>query len=96
MKTRDREADMKVVARMLLTNLKRDSCEYGGWGLDPKRPFGNSDPERDILRELGVEPDDDDEEYTNRQISYAASLYDELGPWLIKFAEDLVKRGTLK
>ena len=87
MKGRDRETDMKKLARMFFENLERDSCEYGGWGLDPKRPFGNSDVEDDILRGIGVEPLEEGDDYTDSQRQYAAALYDGLGEWLKEFAK---------
>ncbi|MCU1325011.1 MAG: hypothetical protein JWN34_381, partial [Bryobacterales bacterium] len=36
-------------------------CEYGAPEIDPKRPYGNSSVEYDILEILGVKPDSEDD-----------------------------------
>jgi hypothetical protein len=85
MKGRDREKDMRILAGMFFQNLEQDDMEYGGWGLDGKRPFGNSDVEGDILDELpDMEPEAEDGSYSEEQAEYAAELYSDLGPWLQK------------
>jgi hypothetical protein len=55
-----RQADMKTLAQMFFAHLRRDRCEYGGIGIDSKRPFGNSDVEGDILEGIGCKPEGDD------------------------------------
>lgn len=76
-----RQADMNVLAQMFFSHLRRDRCEYGGIGIDCKRPFGNSDVEGDILEGIGATMEGDDGEglcWSSTQRRYAASLYDDL------------------
>lgn len=77
---RNKEKDMRILAGMFFNNLQRDDIEYGGWGIDGKRPFGNSDVEGDILEELSIEPEIDG--YSEEQREYASELYGDLGDWL--------------
>jgi len=60
-------------------NLEIDTdCEFGSIGLNPKRPFGNSDVEDDILEIVEVEPlhfDDCQSSYSWEQKNYARDLY---------------------
>lgn len=93
MTTRNRQQDLEKLATEFFKNLRFDDSAYlGSWGLNQKRPFGNSDAERDILDiigfkhscpncgfELDVEPQ---EEYSESALEYARSLYKELGPYL--------------
>lgn len=82
MNDRDKEADLWKLADAFFGNLEREQhMEYGGWGLDDKRPFGNSDVHDDILEIINCSPVVDD--YQSReQEDYAAELYDELGGFL--------------
>lgn len=83
---RDRSADMKTLAIAFFENLERDNCEYGGWGVDSKRPFGNSDVDGDIIDLLFS--DDEDEAYNEQRRDdedlrhYVKGLYDDLGDYL--------------
>jgi hypothetical protein len=82
-----RENDMVVLGKAFFQNLRRDNFEYGGIGIDCKRPFGNSDVEADILKMIGSSPEGDDGDgpcWSSKQRSYAASLYDGLIGWLQK------------
>lgn len=85
---RDREADLDKLADAFFENLEReDRCEYGGWGLDDKRPFGNSYVAGDILELIGWEPegewpDSGRTDYSRAQQDYAHGLYDDLGDHL--------------
>jgi len=83
---RDEQKDLKRLADAFFDELCMLDIEYGGIGLDPKRPFGNSDVERDILELLDCEPEGDDGEaecYSSKQRAYAESLYREkLIPYL--------------
>jgi hypothetical protein len=77
--------DMQKLARAFFDNLQRDNCEYGGIGVDSKRPFGNSDVEGDILELLGAEPEGDDghdKVWSSDQRKYAASCYSHLIEYL--------------
>lgn len=59
---RDTTADLQVLANAFFQNLMVSNYEYGGIGVDSKRPFGNSDVEYDILEMLGCEAEGDDGE----------------------------------
>lgn len=77
--------DMIILVEAFFRNLQRDNCEYGGIGIDAKRPFGNSDVEGDILDMLDQLPEGDDGEgpcWSSKQRQYAAALYDNLIPYL--------------
>lgn len=77
---------MLLLADAFYGSLEREGhCEYGGWGLDHKRPFGNSFVEGDILSIIGAEPEqpyDGAMVWSEEQIDYAAVLYDGLGDFL--------------
>lgn len=81
---RDRTSDLDRLADAFFKNLERESrMEYGGWGLDDKRPFGNSSVAEDILEIIEWPPVADDY-YSNEQQEYAHELYDDLGEHLRK------------
>jgi len=61
--------------------LRRGDCEYGGWGLDDKRPFGNSDVAGDIAKIIGLQVDGDTG-ITGAQREYCDGLYDDLPEYL--------------
>lgn len=83
---RNEQDDLKKLANAFFAELCMLEWEYGGIGLDPKRPFGNSNVERDILELLDCEPDGDDgepESFSSEQREYARQLYrDKLIPYL--------------
>lgn len=57
---RSRDADLYNLTRAWVSRLRWESCEYGGWVVDPKRPFGNSGDGQiadDILEIIGAEND---------------------------------------
>lgn len=75
---RDIENDLKILADAFFNSLSISDCEYGAIGLDCKRPFGNSDVDRDILEMIGAKPDGADgydDEFSDEQRDYARSLY---------------------
>lgn len=79
---RDTNADLEKLADAFFDNLERETrCEYGGWGLDDKRPFGNSDVNNDIFEIIGMKPTADDY-FSKEQEDYATDLYDKLGEYL--------------
>lgn len=86
MKARSKAIDTHILAKAFFAGLHIDDCEYGGIGLDPKRPFGNSDVDADILEMIGADPEGDDGEgpcWSSYQRDYARSLYhEELIPYL--------------
>ena len=76
---------MEKLAQAFFAHLQRGTCEYGGIGLDDKRPFGNSDVEGDILRILDCKMEGDDGNdkcWSSEQREYATELYDELIEYL--------------
>ena len=82
-----KELHLKQLAKHYLTNLTYIHIEYGCWAADPKRPFGNSDVEGDILTLLGIE--ETEPYYSDSQREYAAELYRELGAYLKHIGENL-------
>jgi hypothetical protein len=83
-----KQEHLKLLAKYYLSNLIYLSIEYGCWGLDPKRPFGNSNVEKDILNLLNIKSEFEDE-YSTEQLEYAAELYKELGSYLKQIGENL-------
>lgn len=83
---RDEQQDLEKLAEAFFKNLLIDNCEYGGIGLDCKRPFGNSDADCDILEIIGWEMEGDDgydKCYSSTQREYAYDLYhNKLIPYL--------------
>lgn len=73
--------DMRKLADAFFDYLQRGGCEYGGWGLDDKRPFGSSSVEASILDILGATPEDHGY-YSDEQHNYANALYANLGIFL--------------
>ena len=72
---RNREADLDILADEFCENLTRGDCEYGGWGHDDKRPYGNSQVAYDIIDIIGIKCDDVSDELKE----YANDLYSDLG-----------------
>lgn len=92
----ERRDHMEALADAFFENLERDNCEYGAWGVDSKRPFGNSAVEPDIADIIGlgrtwVYDDGDNGDYDEDKASYLNGLYDDLGPWL-KYRWNELKR----
>ncbi len=87
-----KDSDMEKLEKAFFQNLQRDNCEYGGIGIDSKRPFGNSDVECDILEDILEETmicdkcghDASEDGWSTERIEYAAALYDNLIDWLKK------------
>lgn len=79
---RDWDDDMMKMAGAFFDNLQIDDCEYGGIGLDCKRPFGNSYVQGDILEIIGEKPAFKDcdgyDSFSPEQEDYADSLYGSL------------------
>lgn len=83
---RNEKEDLKKLASAFFDELTIVHIEYGGIGLDPKRPFGNSDVEADILEIIEWEPEQQDDNswsweggacYSTAQRDYARILYTE-------------------
>ncbi len=78
MTERNEGEDLAILADAFFDNLKISNCEYGGIGLDCKRPFGNSDVESDMLELIGWEQEGDDGDrkcYASYQREYVETLY---------------------
>lgn len=78
----ERKQHLFKLADAFFDNLQYDSVEYGGLGLDGKRPFGNSYVQGDILEIVGIEPLTDEEGYNRAQEDYADDLYGFLAEFL--------------
>jgi phage-related minor tail protein len=77
-----RKQHLFKLADAFFDNLEIDNVEFGGIGLDSKRPFGNSCVTDDILEIIGVE-EPNENGYTDTQRDYADRLYrEELIPFL--------------
>jgi len=88
---RDKEADLEKLSKAFFANLRIDNCDFGGIGLDSKRPFGYSHGILDdILNIIGWKPEGDKPEgedrcYSSHQEDYAEKLYHQhLIPYLRK------------
>lgn len=75
---RDETKDLETLADAFFSSLIISQYEYGGIGVDPKRPFGNSDVEGDMLELLACEPEGDDGDgpcWSSMQRGYVTDLY---------------------
>ena len=80
----ERKAAMDLLVEAFFENLQREeNIEYGGWGLDNKRPFGNSYVIGDIAEIIGfILPDYEDKDTYNDARRYLDDLYNDLGTYL--------------
>lgn len=82
-KDRNRDKDMANLADAFYDNLQREAyCEYGGWGLDDKRPFGSSYVLGDIAEIIGLQLPDEEGTARYEAEVYCHGLYDDLGAYL--------------
>ena len=79
-----RNQDMLKLENAFFQNLMMTEGEFGGVGLDCKRPFGNSSVEGDILKIIGAKPEGEEEYWSDEQKNYARDLYYDLPKWLKK------------
>ncbi len=85
---RNKEQDMLLLSDAFFSHLELNNRAYtpGGWGLDDKRPFGNSgDLTPDIMRIIGVDYDEYDklsELDKDKAREYCNDLYLDLGNFL--------------
>lgn len=98
MKSRNEEEDLKILAKAFFENLIIDNCEYGGIGIDSKRPFGNSSVTLDMLEMLDIEPEYNcphyEKDYSHKQHDYVDMLYKEkLIPYLQKISKEFFKEN---
>jgi len=93
----DREKHMELLADAFFEALELDNVEFGGWGIDSKRPFGNSLVEPDIAEIIGwdrdeIWEDNDNGDFDENKADYVRELYYDLGTYLkYKWAQ---MRGT--
>ncbi len=81
---KERRIELEMLADAFFENLEHcDWVEFGGWGLNDKRPFGNSNVERDILEIIGLEEAEYESEEYKEQRRYARELYNDLGPFIL-------------
>ena len=80
---KEREKHMEILEKAFFDNLEYNDIEFGTPWLHPKRPFGNSYVEGDILEMLEIEADSD-EGYSEKQDEYASDLFSDLVEWLQK------------
>lgn len=62
-----------------------DKCETGAPAVDPKRPYGNSDVDCDVLEILGIAPEGNDADVTcwsERQRTWALDLHKDMLAYL--------------
>jgi len=87
------EKHLALLADAFYENLRIDNCEFGGIGLDCKRPFGNSNVEYDILEIIGIDPTIENEEEWE---AYARYLYfKKLVPYLKdRYAQSKLSQNT--
>jgi hypothetical protein len=79
----NRKMHLEKLADAFFDHLQRDEVEYGGWGVDSKRPFGNSYVVGDIADYLDMEfPEDDESDEHDDMRQYLDGLYDDLGVYL--------------
>ncbi len=84
MTPRDREKDMRVLARLFFEHLQNDGQgKFSSWGRNAARPGSVFDISRNLLLELGVIPEDT--HYSDTQLAYARELFRDIVPWLKKF-----------
>ncbi|MCA9817087.1 MAG: hypothetical protein KC652_18380 [Cyanobacteria bacterium HKST-UBA01] len=102
MKDRDKEADIKKIARDIIMSLFiEDGDGTIFWTQDSKRPFGNSGGvERDVLEQLGIEIErcqncDHALNGETEAYEYAEEVFREAIPWLrSRLDETLFKGGA--
>lgn len=83
----DRQIHMDLLADEFFNALQFDDCEFGGWGLDCKRPFGNSSVEPDLAEIIGWDRESiwentDNGDLDEDKCDYLRELYYDLGPYL--------------
>jgi hypothetical protein len=86
---RNWEADLMKLADAFFKYLTYEDCEFGGWGLDCKRPFGNSSVYPDIWKIIGMEVptcehcgEPSKRDWEEKAKDYAYLLYKDLGEFL--------------
>jgi hypothetical protein len=76
---------LKLLADAFYEKLEREKyCEYGGWGLDDKRPFGSSNVHSDLAKIMEITlPDYETQKAAyNERCRYLDDVYNDLGLYL--------------
>jgi hypothetical protein len=73
--TFDLTGDLVKLLRASVVDRELSEWEYGAAQIDPKRPYGNSDVERDIATTLGWIPDSADIEVEDEMRARAKALH---------------------
>lgn len=81
------EAHIKLLQKATVSWL---NFEFGAPGIDPKRPYGNSDVYPDIAKVLNI-PADENDEYTDKQQIYMEQIHSETKTAL----EIFLRTGTM-
>lgn len=84
---RNETLDLIKVALMCIRNFQWGSGHDMLFGLDGKRPFGNSSWEVDVLEELKIEPAGEHECYSDEQDEYARELVRKVPEYLEELAQ---------
>lgn len=86
----EKELHLFKLAKALVKAIGPDHS-FGTPSIDPKRPFGNSDPELDIPTLIDLKPPSSDG-FTREQYNYCAKLlYDEVAPFIHKRCKLVLK-----
>jgi predicted hydrolase (HD superfamily) len=83
----ERQEHMEMLADAFYENLQLDNVEFGGWGIDSKRPFGNSLVEPDIAEIIGWDREEiwepgETGDFDEDKANYVRELYYDLGVYL--------------
>lgn len=74
---------MEKLADAFMDHLQRGEAEWGSWGQDDKRPFGNSSVEYDLAEILDLEMPSHENKDDYEDMKYLLSdLYNDLGVFL--------------
>lgn len=69
------KAHLDLLAR---ANVGWEASEFGAPGLDPKRPYGNSDVYRDLGEIVGVRPPVGEDEHTDEQRAVLRAVHEQM------------------
>lgn len=91
MRKRDRIADLLKLADKVMSEFEDGGdCHFG---LNGKRPFGNSGIAGDVIEIIGLEERDEDGETTEEGYAYACGLWAEMPDFLRRAWKRMRKEG---